>query len=139
MDGMMANTKPCAEYEDLKKRVSHLEYEDIKELRNDIQNIKEDMAKNHVLLAQSIANSEKLNETLSQVQVTMIQLADSVKNNSDVTNQLNNKFSHLETKVDSIESQGKLDMREWWQKNWVNVIVLAGVVVYIVLGQYIKF
>lgn len=137
MDGMMA--KPCAEYEDLKKRVSHLEYEDIKELRNDIQNIKEDMAKNHVLLEQSIANSEKLNETLSQVQITMIQLAENVKNNSDVTSQLNNKMTHLETKVDNVESQGKLDMHEWWQKNWVNVILLAGVVVYIVLGQYVKF
>ena len=136
---MVANTKPCIEYEDLKKRISHLEYEDIKELRNDIQNIKEDMAKNHVLLEQSITNSEKLNETLSQVQITMIQLTESVKTNSEVTNQLNNKVAHLENKVDKVESQGQLDMREWWQKNWVNVIMLAGVLTYIVFGQYIKF
>ena len=135
MDGV----KPCSEYEDLKKKIYHLEYEDMKEIRSDIQNIKEDMAKNHVLLKQSISSTEKLNETLATVQTTMIQLTESMKHNGEVTNALSQKVSNLENKIDRVESQNKLDMREWWQKNWVNVIMLLGVVVYIVLGQYVKF
>lgn len=135
MDGV----KPCSEYEDLKKKIYHLEYEDMKEIRSDIQNIKEDMAKNHVLLKQSISSTEKLNETLATVQTTMIQLTESMKHNGEVTNALSQKVSNLENKIDRVESQNKLDMREWWQKNWVNVIMLLGVVAYIVLGQYVKF
>ena len=135
MDGV----KPCSEYEDLKKKIYHLEYEDMKEIRSDIQNIKEDMAKNHVLLKQSISSTEKLNETLATVQTTMIQLTESMKHNGEVTNALSQKVSNLENKIDRVESQSKLDMREWWQKNWVNVIMLLGVVAYIVLGQYVKF
>ena len=135
MDGV----KPCSEYEDLKKKIYHLEYEDMKDIRSDIQNIKEDMAKNHVLLKQSISSTEKLNETLATVQTTMIQLTESMKHNGEVTNALSQKVSNLENKIDRVESQSKLDMREWWQKNWVNVIMLLGVVAYIVLGQYVKF
>lgn len=127
------------DYEDLKKRVNHLEYEDLKEVRSDIQHIKEDMAKNNVLLQQSISSSEKLNDTLDNVQSTMIQLTESMRNNNEATNSLSRKVSNLEEKIDNVENKSKLDMSEWWQKNWVNVIILAGVIVYIVLGQYIKF
>lgn len=134
MDGMK-----CNECEDIRKRIDHLEYEELKEVRNDIQSIKEDMARNNILLAQNIDSSEKLNSTLTNVQNTMIQLAENIKHNNEATNSLNQKVSNLEYKIDKVENHGKLDMMEWWQKNWVNVILLAGVVGYIVLGQYIKF
>ena len=134
MDGVR-----CNECDELKKRVNHLEYEELKEVRNDIQSIKEDMAKNHVLLKQNIDSSEKLNNTLNTVQNTMIQLAENIKYNNEATNTLNHKVSDLEDKIDRVENHSKLDMMEWWQKNWVNVIILAGVVAYIVLGQYVKF
>ena len=129
----------CANCEDLRKRVNHLEYEELKEVRNDIQSIKEDMARNNILLAQSIDSSEKLNITLTNVQNTMIQLAENIKYNNEATTTLNHKVSNLEDKIDKVENHSKLDIAEWWQKNWVNVILLAGVIGYIVLGQYIKF
>lgn len=134
MDGVK-----CNECEELKKRVNHLEYEDLKEIRGDIQDIREDMVKHHVLLEQNISSSEKLNDTLNTVQHTMIQLTESMKNNNEATIALNHKVSDLENKIDKVENHGKLDMMEWWQKNWVNVIILAGVVAYIALGQFVKF
>lgn len=134
MDGVR-----CNECDELKKRINHIEYEELKEVRTDIQNIKEDMARNNILLAQNIDSSEKLNTTLNNVQNTMIQLAENIKYNNEATNSLNSKVSNLEAKIDKVENHGKLDMMEWWQKNWVNVILLAGVVAYIVLGQYVKF
>ena len=129
----------CTQCDELKKRVNHIEYEDLKEIRGDIQEIREDMAKNHVLLKQNIDSSEKLNNTLTTVQNTMIQLSENIKHTNETTSALSNKVSHLEEKIDKVENHGKLDMMEWWQKNWVNVIILVGVVAYIVLGQYVKF
>lgn len=134
MDGVK-----CTECEELRKRVNHLEYEDMKEIRGDIQEIREDMVKNHVLLEQNISSSEKLNDTLNTVQHTMIQLTESMKNNNEATVALSRKVSNLEDKIDKVEDSTKLDMSDWWKKNWVNVIILAGVVTYIVLGQFIKF
>ena len=129
----------CADWEELKKKVNHLEYEELKEVRSDIQSIREDMIKNHVLLKQNIDSSEKLNNTLTTVQNTMIQLTESIRHINENTTALNTKVSDLEKQIDKVEKHGKLDMMEWWQKNWVNVILLAGVISYIVLGQYIKF
>lgn len=134
MDGIK-----CTECEELKKKVNHLEYEELKEVKHEIQVIKEDMARNNILLAQNIDSSEKLNITLNNVQNTMIQLSENIKHNNETTNSLNQKVSNLEQKMDDVENHSKLDMMEWWQKNWVSVIMLLGAVVYIVLGQYIKF
>jgi uncharacterized coiled-coil DUF342 family protein len=133
VDGM----NNCTQCDELKKRVNHIEYEDLKEIRGDIQEIREDMAKSHVLLKQNIDSSEKLNNTLTTVQNTMIQLSENIKHTNETTSALSNKVSNLEEKIDKVENHGKLDMMEWWQKNWVNVIILVGVVAYVVLGQYI--
>jgi uncharacterized coiled-coil DUF342 family protein len=133
VDGM----NNCTQCDELKKRVNHIEYEDLKEIRGDIQEIREDMAKSHVLLKQNIDSSEKLNNTLTTVQNTMIQLSENIKHTNETTSALSNKVSNLEEKIDKVENHGKLDMMEWWQKNWVNVIILVGVVAYVVLGKYI--
>jgi chromosome segregation ATPase len=133
VDGM----NNCTQCDELKKRVNHIEYEDLKEIRGDIQEIREDMAKSHVLLKQNIDSSEKLNNTLTTVQNTMIQLSENIKHTNETTSALSSKVSNLEEKIDKVENHGKLDMMEWWQKNWVNVIILVGVVAYVVLGKYI--
>ena len=138
MDGVN-DTINGADFNELKKRVNHLEYEDLKEIRSDIQHIRENMTRSTVLLEQNITSSEKLTDTLDTVQKTMIQLSESIKHNNEATVSLSTKVSNLEAKIDSIEDDGKLNMKEWFQKNWVNVILLAGVIIYIVLGQYIKF
>ena len=67
MDGITSQVK-YSDFEELKKKVNHLEYEELKEVRGDIQDIKESMAKNDVLLQQNISSSEKLNTTLNNVQ-----------------------------------------------------------------------
>ena len=138
MDGMN-NTVSCGDFNDLKKRVNHLEYEDLKEVRTDIQHIRENMTRSAVLLEQNITSSEKLTNTLDTVQKTMVQLTESMKNNNEATRSLSLKVSNLEEKIDAVEDSGKLDMKVWFQKNWVNVILLAGIIIYTVLGQYVKF
>ena len=143
MDGMMSTGVRCEDFDELKKRVHQLEYEDLKEVRRDIQSIKEDMAKSNVLLQQSISSSEKLNNTLDTVQHTMIQLTESMKSNNAATNSLSKKVTNLEDKLDNVENKvenkGKIDTVEWLQKNWTNVAGLIAILAYIVLGQYVKF
>ena len=132
------------DFDDLRNRVNHLEYEELKEVRRDVQTIKEDMVKNNVLLQQSIASSEKLNATLDTVQTTMVQLTESMKHNTDTTNSLSKKVSNLEEKIDTVDDKvnkrTNIDVSEWLQKNWFNLVIIIGIVVYIVLGKYvIKF
>ena len=138
MDGVNG-TVSCGDFNDLKKRVNHLEYEDLKEVRTDIQHIRENMTRSAVLLEQNITSSEKLTNTLDTVQKTLVQLTESMKNNNEATRSLSLKVSNLEEKIDAVEDSGKLDMKVWFQKNWVNVILLAGIIIYTVLGQYVKF
>ena len=115
MDGITSQVK-YSDFEELKKKVNHLEYEELKEVRGDIQDIKESMAKNDVLLQQNISSSEKLNTTLNNVQNTMIQLAENMKASNAATNSLSQKVSNLENKIDNVENKGKLDMALWFQK-----------------------
>ena len=134
----------CDDFDDLRKRVNHLEYEELKEVRRDVQTIKEDMVKNNVLLQQSIASSEKLNTTLDTVQTTMIQLTENMKHNTETTNSLGRKVSNLEEKIDTVDERvnkrTSIDIADWLQKNWFNVAIIFGLVTYIVLGKYvIKF
>lgn len=127
------------ELDEIRKRLDHLEYDDMKELRSDIVNMKQDMTKSNVLLEQNIKSSLRLTDTLDQVQNTMIQLTDSMRNNNDATNSLSKKVSKLEEKIDYVEDSTKFSISDWFKKNWVNLIILIGVMAYIVLGQYIKF
>lgn len=139
MDGVTPKEIRYEDFDELKKRVHQLEYEDLKEVRKDIQSIKEDMAKSNVLLQQNISSSEKLNNTLDTVQHTMIQLTESMKSNNAATNSLSTKVSNLEVKIDKVENKDKVDVGEWFSKNWTNVVGLVAVIAYIVLGQYVKF
>lgn len=131
----------CNDFDDLRKRVNHLEYEELKEVRRDVQAIKEDMVKNNVLLQQSIASSEKLNTTLDTVQSTMVQLTESMKHNTETTNALGKKVSNLEEKIDTVDDKvnkkTNIDISEWLQKNWFNLVILLGAIAYVVLGKYV--
>ena len=100
----------CTQCDELKKRVNHIEYEDLKEIRGDIQEIREDMAKNHVLLKQNIDSSERLNNTLTTVQNTMIQLSENIKHTNETTSALSSKVSNLEEKIDKLGSIIKEDL-----------------------------
>ena len=81
MDGVKDSVN-CGDFNDLKKRVNHLEYEDLKEVRTDIQHIREGMTRYDVLLEQNITNSEKLTNALNNMQSTMVQLSESIKHPS---------------------------------------------------------
>ena len=119
--------------------MAHLEYDEIKELKEQIQGIKEDMVRNNMLLEQSIATSSKLSDTLSTVQEAMIKLTSNMQYNNEATVNLSNKVTNLEIKIDSIDQNSKIDMHKWFKDRWFNIVMLIGIVLYMLFGKYITF
>lgn len=109
------------EISDLKKKVEKLEYTEIKELREDINNIKLDMSRNTTLTEMSIKSSEKMSETLDSVKTTMIQMSESIKQSNQVSenlaksvksleNKVDIKFDEQEKRMDEIDNKSKIDI-----------------------------
>lgn len=125
--------------EEIKKKINHLEYDEIKDVKSEIQGIKQDMIRSNLLLEQNISSSEKLSETLSTVQDTMITLTNSMRNNNEATSNLSEKVTNLENKIDTIDENSKIDVNKWLKDRLFNIVIAIGVVLYIVFGKYITF
>ena len=145
------------EIQDLRRKVNHLEYEEIKQIKEDVSNIKKDLALNSLLTQQSIDTQKELKETFSVFQGTMKDISFSIKNiyssfdglHTDVK-ELKTQFKDMDEKVDikfkenddrlqELDDKGKIDylqcFKEGGWKTTVGWIVLFGVVVYEVLGK----
>ena len=127
------------EFEDLKRKVNHIEYEELKEIRNEVQDIREKTAKNNVLLEQNIKSSERLADTLDNVQTTMRELSHNMKDNNSAIESLSNKVSNLDDKIDRVEQKAKLDIVVWAKDHWFSIILFGGIVLYIIFGKPITF
>lgn len=126
------------EINDLKKKINHLEYEEIKGLKEDISKITLDLNTNNILTQQSVEVAKKLDETMASVRDTMldisIKLGETEKTNQELkTNvqHLNSKFERLETKVEENEDSKKIDVVVWLKKNFISVIMSVGILGYI--------
>ena len=127
------------EFQDLKRKVNHIEYEELKEIRNDVQDIREKTMKNNVLLEQNIKSSERLADTLDNVQTTMRELSHNMKDNNSAIESLSNKVSNLDDKIDKVEQKAKLDIVVWAKDHWFSIILFGGIVLYIIFGKPITF
>ena len=130
------------EFEDLKRKVNHIEYEELKEIRNEVQDIREKTAKNNVLLEQNIKSSERLADTLDNVQETMRELSHNMKNNngaieslSNKVSNLDNKIENLDDKIDKVEQKSKIDIIDWVKKHWFPIVATCAVILYIYFNK----
>lgn len=128
------------ELTDLRKKVNRLEYEEIKDLKDDIANIKIDLNTNNILTKQSIDVTRKLSDTMDSVKDAMVNIGNKL-GETEKTNQelkisvqcLNGKFEKLETKVEENENRGKFDYLLWFKQNFIALIMAGGVIGYIFL------
>lgn len=126
------------EINDLKKKINHLEYEEIKGLKEDISKITLDLNTNNILTQQSVEVTKKLDETMNSVKDAMIDISTKL-GETERTNQelktnvqhLNSKFERLETKVEENEDSKKIDVVVWLKKNFISVIMSVGILGYI--------
>lgn len=126
------------DFKDLKDKVNHLEYTEIKGIKDDMVKIKEKEIKTTTLLDQNKEVLSKLTCTLEHIQETMIKLGNNMQLQNESVNQLSNKVTTLENKIDIVESNNNLNISRFCRDHWFNIITISAVVLYIIFGKYIQ-
>lgn len=134
MDGVVS----LDEFKDLKKKIEHLEYDEIKTIKEEVSDMKNNMTRTETLLEQNIKSSDRLSDTLDKVQDTMTHLSESMQHNNEAVDKLSNKVTNLEEKIDKVEDDGKISVSSMFKEHWFNIMIVFGMILYILFGQYIK-
>lgn len=134
MDGVVS----LDDFKDLKKKIEHLEYDEIKTIKEEVSDMKNNMTRTETLLEQNIKSSDRLSDTLDKVQDTMTRLSESMQHNNKAVNELSNKVTNLEEKIDKVEDDGKISVSSMFKEHWFNIMIVFGMILYILFGQYIK-
>ena len=136
------------ELDDLKSKLNKIEYTEIKEIKEEIQEMKLGLNTNNILTRQCTESNEKLAQTMDTLKTTMIEVAQSVKDSNKVTSELattvknlndkvNNvenamgtKFNEVNERIDSIDEKSKVDILGFFKSNIVGILLAVGALVY---------
>lgn len=123
------------EFDELKSKINHLEYDEIKPIKEDISDIKLKMNTNDLLTKQAVENNERLSNAIDILKTTMIEISQSVKDsnriNGEITKtieELNKKISSVEVRISEIDDKSKLDIVIWLKNNWFGIIGILGII-----------
>ena len=129
------------EFEELKKKIEHLEYDEIKPIKQDINEMKITLSNNDLLTKQALESNQKLSSALDILKNTMVEVSQSVKDsnkiNTEITKtieELNKKIASVETKIKEIDEKSKLDIVIWLKNNWFGIVGILGVLYTILKG-----
>ena len=133
-------------FEDLKKKVDHLEYDEINPRKEDISQMKITLSNNDLLTKQALESNERLSRAIDVLKTTMVEVSQSVKDsnriNVEITKtieELNKKISSIETstndnlkefgkKIEEIDNKSKLDIMLWIKNNWFGIVGILGII-----------
>ena len=122
-------------YDELKSKINHLEYDEIKPLKEDVNDIKLKINTNDLLTKQALENNEKLSYAIDTLKDTMVEISQSVKDsnriNGEITKtieELNKKITSVEIKVKEIDEKSKLDIMLWLKNNWFGIVGILGII-----------
>ena len=136
--------------EDLKKRMDNLQYKELQPLKDEINNIKVNLAENNLLTKQCTESNEKMSNTLDSLKETMISVAQSVKDSNKISselaetvknlnnkvtsveNKMDNKFEDVYKKVNKVDDKAKIDIVKWLKDNWFGAVMAIGAIAYII-------
>ena len=134
------------EFEDLKKKIDHLEYDEINPMKEDINEIKITLTSNDLLVKQALESNKKVSDSLEVLKDTMVEVSRSVRDsnriNDEITKtieELNKRISSVdnntkdalekfETKITEIDNKSKLDIMLWVKNNWFGIIGVIGII-----------
>lgn len=121
-------------YDELKSKINHLEYDEIKPLKEDVNEIKLKMNTNDLLTKQALENNEKLSHAIGTLKDTMVEISQSVKDsnriNGEITKtieELNKKITSVEVRINEIDDKSKLDIVLWLKNNWFGIVGILGI------------
>ena len=137
----------------LPKKIDKIEYKELKELKDKIENIEVDLAKNNLLTQQNTEAMNKMSETMDSVRETMVQITSAIEYTSKTNQELaenirqqNEKIDKLQARQDSYDNHMRKmqeEMNDNEEKNKIDIrlaikafiptaIVIIGYLVYIV-------
>ena len=134
------------EFEDLKKKIDHLEYDEINPMKEDINEIKITLTSNDLLVKQALESNKKVSDSLEVLKDTMVEVSRSVRDsnriNDEITKtieELNKRISSVdnntkdalekfETKITEIDNKSKLDIMLWVKNNWFGIVGVFGII-----------
>ena len=134
------------ELEDLKKKIDHLEYDEINPMKEDINEIKVNISKYDLLIKQALESNKKVSDSLEVLKDTMVEVSRSVRDsnriNDEITKtieELNKRISSVdnntkdalekfETKITEIDNKSKLDIILWIKNNWFGIVGILGII-----------
>ena len=129
------------EFEELKKKIEHLEYDEIKPIKQDINEMKITLSNNDLLTKQALESNQKLSSALDILKNTMVEVSQSVKDSNRINTEinktieeLNKKIASVETKIKEIDEKSKLDIVLWLKNNWFGIVGILGVLYTILKG-----
>ena len=129
------------EFEELKKKIEHLEYDEIKPIKQDVNEMKITLSNNDLLTKQALESNQKLSSALDILKNTMVEVSQSVKDsnriNTEITKtieELNKKIASVEIKIKEIDEKSKLDIMLWLKNNWFGIVGILGVLYTILKG-----
>ena len=132
-----------SEFDELKSKINHLEYDEIKPIKEDISDIKIKMNTNDLLTKQALECNEKLSGAIDILKNTMMEVSQSVKDsnriNAEITKtieELNKKIASVEVRIDEIDEKSKLDIIIWLKNNWFGIVGIIGII-YAVIKTFI--
>ena len=134
------------EFEDLKKKIDHLEYDEINPMKEDINEIKLNIGRYDLLISQALESNKKVSDSLEVLKDTMVEVSRSVRDsnriNDEITKtieELNKRISSVdnntkdalekfETKITEIDNKSKLDIMLWVKNNWFGIVGVIGII-----------
>jgi chromosome segregation ATPase len=152
---MLGDIMSIDELEDLRKRVDNLQYKEIQPLKDDIAQIRVNLAEDNLLTKQCTESNKKMSDTLDSLKDTMINIAQSVKDSNQISSELaqtvknlndkvqgveqkmDDKFDDVYKRVNNVDEKAKIDIVEWMKSNWFPMILGIGALVYAV-SKFIK-
>ena len=143
-----------SEFDELKSKINHLEYDEIKPMKDDINEMKITLSNNDLLTKQALDSNKKVSDSLEVLKGTMIEVSQSIKDSNRINNEitktieeLNKKIGAVETntqetlktfgnKLEEIDNKSKLDIMIWLKNNWFGIVGIIGIV-YAVIKTFI--
>lgn len=136
----------------LPKKIDKIEYTEIKELRDKIENIEVDLAKNNLLTQQNTEAMNKMSDTMDSVRETMVQmsgaieytsrtnkeLAENIKQQNEKIDKLQARQDEIQEKMNQNEEKNKIDIRQVLKDNFFKILgtlIGAGILIEMVINN----
>lgn len=123
------------EFEELRQKLHHLEYEEIRPIKEDISEMKIALNSNDLLTKQALETNSKLSNTIDVLKNTMVEISQSVKDSNRINNEitktieeLNKKITSVEIRINEIDDKSKLDIILWLKNNWFGIVGILGII-----------